>query len=217
MQTRVDLAGMPDEPLFAAWQSAHTVAAAEVYYRAMYVPTLSSWNLRERHMADTLDRLLVRLSALSGRTAKLVVWAHNIHQGDARATDQAAAGEVSIGQLMRERHAGEVALVGFSTYSGTVRAADGWGGRDRVMRLRPALAASWSAQLHRVGLPAFLLTFADQPALAAVLAQNRLERAVGVSYLPHDERASHYFRMRLSRQFDALIHWDTTTALAVGE
>lgn len=213
MQTDVDLAGVPDEALFAAWQSAHTVAAGEAYYRAMYTPGMSSWNLRERHMADMLDRLLDRLTATAGRPAKLVVWAHNTHQGDARATDQAVVGEVSIGQLMRERHPGQVVAVGFSTYAGAVRAASAWGGPDRVKRLRPALAGSWSALLHRGGYPAYLLTFADQPELAAALAAARLERAVGVNYLPHDERASHYFNVRLSRQFDALIHWDVTSPL----
>lgn len=214
MQLRVDQAAVPGEELFAAWQSAQTVAAGEDYYRAMHLPGISSWNRRERHMADTLDRLNAWLTATSGRTAKLVVWAHNIHQGDARATDQTAVGETSLGQLMRERHPGEAVLVGFSTYSGRVRAASGWGRRDTVKRLRPALAGSWSALLHTAGMPAFLLSFADRPALAAALGENRPERAVGVTYLPHDERASHYFNVRLSRQFDAVIHWDVTDAVA---
>ena len=214
MQTSVDLAGTPDEALFEAWQSAHTVAAGEDYYRAMYRQEIPSWNVRERHMADTLDRLLAWLSSASGSEAKLVVWAHNIHQGDARATDQAAAGEFSLGQAMRERHDGRVVLVGFTTHSGRVRAASGWGRRDRVKRLRPALAGSWTALLHASGLPAFLLIFAGNPPLAAALAENRPERAVGVTYLPHDERASHYFHMRLSQQFDAVIHLDVTSAVA---
>lgn len=213
MQASVALAEVPDEALFAAWQSAHTVAAGEAYYRAMYRQGISSWNVRERHMADTLDRLLGWLSAVAGSEAKIVVWAHNIHQGDARATDQAAAGEFSLGQTMRERHEGSVVLVGFTTHSGRVRAASGWGQRDRIKRLRPALAGSWTALLHGSGLPAFLLTFAGDPALATAFADNRLERAVGVTYLPHDERASHYFNMRLSRQFDAVIHLDVTSSV----
>lgn len=215
MQASVNLAGVPDEALFAAWQSAATVAAGEEYYRAMYRQEILSWNVRERHMADTLDRLLAWLSAVAGREAKIVVWAHNIHQGDARATDQAAAGELSLGQAMRERHGGSVVLVGFTTYSGRVRAASGWGQPDRVKRLRPALAGSWTALLHASGLPAFLLIFGGDPPLAAALAENRPERAVGVTYLPHDERASHYFNMRLSQQFDAMIHWDVTSPVAV--
>lgn len=213
MQLRVEAAGVPDEALFRAWQSAHTVAAAEHYYRAMYRGEESSWNVRERHMAATLDRLRDWLKARGG-SGKIVVWAHNIHQGDARATDQAAAGEVSLGQLMRERHGDGVFLVGFSMHGGRVRAATRWGGADRVKRLRPALGNSWSGLLQRTGLPAFLLLFRGRPALAEALAAPRPERAVGVIYLPQDEWASHYFRVGLSRQFDAVIHRQKTTPLA---
>lgn len=212
MQLRVADAGQPDEGLFATWQSAHTVAAAEHYYRAMYRGVESSWNVRERHMADTLDRLRGWLAA-SGGNGKIVVWAHNIHQGDARATDQAAAGEVSLGQLMRERYGDAVFLVGFSMHGGHVRAATVWGGQDVVKRLRPARRDSWSGLMHAAGMPAFLLVFRDRPALAEAFAAPRLERAVGVIYLPREERTSHYFRVGLSRQFDALIHWDATTPL----
>ena len=212
MQLRVEAAGVPDEALFAAWQSAHTVAAAEHYYRAMYRGGESSWNLRERHMAATLDRLRGWLKARGG-SGKMVVWAHNIHQGDARATDQAAAGEVSLGQLMRERHGDGAFLVGFSMHGGRVRAATRWGGADAVKRLRPARGDSWSGLLQRTGLPAFLLVFRGRPALAEALASSRPERAVGVIYLPRDEWASHYFRVGLSRQFDAVIHQEMTTPL----
>ncbi len=212
MPLRVDAAGVPDEALFGAWQSAHTVAAAEHYYRAMYRGDESSWNVRERHMAATLDRLQDWLKA-SGGSGKIVVWAHNIHQGDARATDQAAAGEVSLGQLMRERHGDGAFLVGFGMHGGRVRAATRWGGADGVKRLRPARRDSWSGLLQRTGLPAFLLVFRGRPALAEALAAPRPERAVGVIYLPRDEWASHYFRVGLSRQFDAVIHRETTTPL----
>mgnify|MGYP001615760336 FL=1 len=195
------------EDAFVAWQSARVVRNGEDYYRMMYRQGESSWNARERHMADTLSQVLERM----GPAGKIVVWAQNIHQGDARATDQAVAGELSLGQLMRERH-GEVAvLVGLSTSRGRVRAAPAWGGRDRVWRLRPALPESWSGQLSGIGLPAFLLVFRGDAALAEKYAASRLERAVGVSYLPHDERNSHYFNVRLSRQFDAVIHLDVTT------
>ncbi|MDP2809711.1 MAG: erythromycin esterase family protein, partial [Rhodocyclaceae bacterium] len=143
------------EDAFAAWQSARAVRNGEAYYRMMYRAGESSWNARERHMADTLDQVLARM----GPSGKIVVWAQNIHQGDARATDQAAAGEVSLGQLMRERHGESAVLVGLSTHRGRVRAASGWGTPDRVLRLRPAWKQSWSGQLHRVGLPAFLRVF----------------------------------------------------------
>lgn len=206
-------AGSTDEALATAWLSAHVVAAGEDYYRAMYRPGVSSWNRRERHLADMLDRLGDMLAAQRGAPAKLVVWAHNIHQGDARATDQAAAGETSLGQAMRERHPGQSFALGFATYAGTVRAAAEWGHRDRVRRLRPALQGSVSALMHAAGLPAFFLDFRRHPELAEALAAPRAERAVGVAYLPHSERASHYFKVRVSRQFDALIHIDRTTAL----
>lgn len=198
-----------DEDEFAAWQSARVVRNAEDYYRAMYRSDISSWNVRERHLADTLDQLLDRL----GPDGRMVVWAQNIHQGDARATDQAAVGETSIGQLMRERHGDAVVLVGFSTHRGQVRAAGGWGRPDRVWRLKPALPGSWADLLHQTGLPAFSLVFRGDSELAAAFAAPRLDRAVGVSYEPHRERQSHYFNTRLSQQFDAVIHIDVTRAV----
>jgi erythromycin esterase-like protein len=199
-----------DGDAFAAWQSARTVVAAERYYRSVYGLEPSPWNGREAHLADTLDQILQHL----GPSGKIVVWAHNTHQGDARETDQGAVGEVSIGQLMRERHGDAVRLVGFTTHRGEVRAAPGWGRPDRVWKLRPALADCWTGLLHRTGLPAFLLVFRDRPALAENFAVPRLDRAVGVSYLRHAERRNHYYHVRLGRQFDAVVHLDATTAAA---
>lgn len=213
MQLRVNGVDIADEALFAAWQSAHTVASGEAYYRAVHQNWVASWNLRETHLADTLDRLRTWLGARRGREARLVVWAHNTHQGDARATDQAVTGELSLGQLMRERHGEKVFLVGLTTYHGQVRASSEWGGRDRVKNLLPARRGSWSALLHQARQPATLLVFAGQPTLAAAFGKKRLDRAVGVNYLPGDERAMHYYHVRLSRQFDAVIHWDRTTPL----
>lgn len=198
-----------DDDAFAAWQSARVVSGAEDYYRVLYRGGMDHWNVRERHMADTIDQLLARL----GPAGKVVVWAQNVHQGDARETDQAAAGQLSLGQLMRERHGEAAVLVGFTTDRGRVRAAPAWGGRDRIWRLRPALKESWSGQLHRLGQPACLLVFRGDPDLAGRYAERRPERAVGVTYEPHDERNSHYFGMRLSRQFDAVVHIDVTTPL----
>lgn len=203
---------LTDEDAFAAWQSARVVVAAEAYYRHVYLGSEEKpWNLRERYLAETLDLLLQHL----GPRAKIVVWAHNTHQGDARETDQGQAGELSIGQLMRERHGEAVRLVGYATYGGRVRAAPGWCRPDRVWRLRPARADSWSGLLHQTGLPAFLLLFRDRPELAAALSERRLDRAVGVSYLPRAELANHYYHVRLARQFDALVFVDRTTALDV--
>jgi erythromycin esterase-like protein len=202
-----------EEDAFSARQSARVVVAAERYYRTVYGRTAPEgerpWNIRERYLADTLDRILAHL----GPAARIVVWAHNSHQGDARETDQGAVGELSIGQLMRERHGDAVRLVGFTTYAGTVRAASGWGRADRVWRLRPARPGSWPALLHQTGLPAFLLVFRGQPALAEAFSAARLDRAVGVTYRPDAEMANHYYHTRPGRQFDALVHLDRTSAL----
>lgn len=194
---------------FAAWQSARVVASGETYYRALYRQGARSWNLREQHMADTIVQVLERL----GPQGKVVVWAHNLHQGDARATDQAPANELSLGQLMRARYGAAAVLVGLSTYRGSVRAAATWGAPDRVRRLRPALRGSSHELLHRSGLPASLLVFRGAPALAAEHAERRLQRAVGVIYVPRIERRNHYFYAALSAQFDAVIHIDVTSAL----
>lgn len=215
MQRRLETAaasGRPDDALFNAWLDARLVKNGEAYYRALYGSNVSSWNLRERHMAETIELLLARW----GEGAKAVVLAHNIHQGDARMTDQAAVGEVSLGQLMRERYGAEnVFIVGFTTAGGTVRAASRWGGRDRVKQLRPALPESFTGLFHATGLPRFLLLFrGGDGALAELLGEPRPERAIGVNYLPGDERASHYFGVRLAKQFDAVIHIDATTAVA---
>jgi erythromycin esterase-like protein len=203
----------PGEDDFAAWQSARVVSSGESYYRERMrndpSAGITSWNLREQHMAGTLVQILERM----GPQGRIVVWAHNLHQGDARATDQALGGELSLGQLMRQRFGDAAVLVGFSTFRGTVRAASEWGARDRVRRLRPALRDSWPGRLHRLGQPRLLLIFRGQPAQAAEFSGRALERAVGVSYLPQDERRSHYFFASLSAQFDAVIHLDVTTAL----
>ncbi|OHC71700.1 MAG: hypothetical protein A3H93_01325 [Rhodocyclales bacterium RIFCSPLOWO2_02_FULL_63_24] len=198
-----------DEDDFAAWQSARTVSAGESYYRALYRLGPPSWNLREQHMADTIVQLLERL----GPQGRVVVWGHNLHQGDARATSQADAGELSLGQMMRQRYGEAALLVGFSTYRGRVRAAPDWGAPDRVWRLRPALRGSWEQRLHGSGPPAALWLFRGDPALAAAFAERRMQRAVGVIYLPHDERGNHYYYAALSGQFDAVIHIDVTRAL----
>ena len=203
-------AAVADEDDFTAWQSARVVSSGEGYYRALYRgESIGSWNLRERHMGDTIVQLAERMGPLS----KVVVWGHNLHQGDARATAQASGGELSLGQLMREHHGDDAVLVGFSTHRGSVRAAPEWGARDRVRRLRPALPESWHGRLHRSGPPDALLVFRGNPALAAKYAASRPQRAVGVLYLPGTERRDHYFNAALSEQFDAVIHLDVTTAL----
>jgi len=193
-----------DEQFFAE-QNARLVANAEAYYRTMFRGRVESWNLRDTHMADTLDALLVHLGG------RIVVWAHNSHVGDARATELGEIGELNVGQLARERHGDAIRLVGFTTYTGTVTAASEWGAAVERKRVRPALEGSWEAHFHRLGVPSFLLPMRE--AVATALARPRLERAIGVIYRPDTERASHYFRARLPSQFDAVIHVDESHAV----
>jgi len=203
---------MAEDELFYAEQNARTVRAAEEYYRAMFSGRVSSWNLRDRHMADTLDALAGHLARQRGAPAKIVVWAHNSHLGDARATETAASGELNVGQLVRERHPGDCRLVGFTTYTGTVTAADDWEGPAERKWVRPALADSVEELLHEVGEKEFMLRFDAAPRSADALRSARLERAIGVIYRPGTERQSHYFRARVADQFDAVIHIDETRA-----
>jgi len=203
---------MVEDELFYAEQNARLVKNAEEYYRSMFRGRVSSWNLRDRHMAETLDHLVAHLDRQGNRT-KVIVWAHNSHLGDARATDMGASGELNVGQLVRQRYGDDAVLVGFSTYTGTVTAASDWGASAERKRVRPALSGSYEALFHSTGLPRFWLTLRDHTPAADKLRQPRLERAIGVIYLPQSERVSHYFNARLSDQFDAIIHLDETQGL----
>jgi erythromycin esterase-like protein len=196
---------------FQAEQNARLVQAAEQYYRTMFRGQVASWNLRDTHMADTLDALLRHLDGQVGR-AKLVVWAHNSHVGDARATEMADAGELNLGQLARQRHEEAVVNVGFSTYQGTVTAATDWGEPAARRRVVPGLPGSYEELLHEAGLPQMLIDFRQEQA-AEVLHPERLQRAIGVIYRPETERRSHYFFAHLADQFDAVIHCDESRAL----
>jgi erythromycin esterase-like protein len=199
------------DAFFAAEQNARVVQSAERYYRTMFRGRDESWNVRDRHMAETLDALLAYFDRPSVR-AKAVVWAHNSHLGDARATSMAARGELNLGQLVRERHGREAVAIGFTTDHGMVTAASDWGAPAERKRVRPALPGSYEALLHETGEPRFLLPLRAAE-VAAALAGPRLERAIGVIYLPHTERVSHYFHARLPEQFDAVIHMDETRAV----
>jgi erythromycin esterase-like protein len=200
---------VPEDAYFEAEQNALVVQNAERYYRSMFEGRVSSWNVRDTHMADTLDALLSHLER-QGRPGKAVVWAHNSHVGDARATEMGEAGEIDLGQMARERHPGEVRILGFTTYGGTVTAASDWGEVAGLMEVRPALDHSIEDLFHRTGAPQFLLPL---DGAGAALREPRLERAIGVVYRPQSERASHYFHARLADQFDAVIHVDTSRAL----
>jgi erythromycin esterase-like protein len=196
---------------FHATQNARLVRNAEAYYRSMFGARTSSWNLRDRHMVDTLQALDAHLGR-DGTPPRIAVWAHNSHLGDARATEMGDAGEWNVGQLMREHYRRDAVLIGFITNRGTVTAASEWGGQAELKRVRPGLAGSCEALFHDTGLGRFVLVLRGHPALQALEAP-RLQRAIGVIYLPESERVSHYFETRLSRQFDAIVHFDETRAL----
>ncbi len=203
-----------EDELFYARQNAVTVRNAEAYYRGMFAGRVTSWNMRDKHMAQTLEALIGHLDRDGGpEPARIVVWAHNSHVGDARATEVSADGQLTIGQLARERYGDACRLIGFSTYSGTVTAASSWGGIAERKTVRPALSGSIEELLHETGKPAFFLPMHDGSPGAAALEVVRLGRAIGVIYQPQTERQSHYFHVRPSDQFDAMIHIDSTRAL----
>ena len=201
-----------EDEYFFAEQNAAVVANAEEYYRTMFGDQAGSWNLRDRHMADTLDQLLAHLDQHGG-TARVVVWEHNSHIGDARATEMGTRGELNIGQLMRERHGRDAVNVGFTTYTGTVTAASEWGGPAERKHVRPAPANSYEALLHATRIPAFLLCPLAAGDAGHALREPRLERAIGVIYRPQTERQSHWFAASIAQQYDALVHIDQTRAV----
>lgn len=191
---------------FYATQNARLVRAAEAYYRAMFAGRVQSWNLRDHHMLDTLTALGDHLDE-QRVPRRVVVWAHNSHLGDARATELGEAGELNLGQLVRQTYPGQSRAIGMTTYTGTVTAADDWGGPARTMRVRPALPGSAESLFHDSGCADFLLLRDALP------VQSLLQRAIGVIYRPRTERQSHYFRARMAEQFDAVIHLEDTTAV----
>jgi erythromycin esterase-like protein/predicted phosphoribosyltransferase len=201
-----------EDEFFYAEQNARVVKTAAEYYRSMFNGRVSTWNLRDQHMADTLDALAAHLTHQRGEPAKIVVWAHNSHVGDARATEVSSYGEFNIGQLVRERHPG-CRLLGFTTYTGTVTAASDWDGPAERKWVRPALPDSVEELFHETGEKEFLVAFPRAVRSTYALRSARLERAIGVVYRPQTERQSHYFRARLADQFDAVIHIDETRAV----
>lgn len=197
-------------------QNARVVAGAERYYRAMYYGAAESWNLRDQHMFDTLRSILAHRG-----DAKLVVWEHNSHVGDASATEMAVRGEHNVGQLCRSVFGDDVFAVGFGTDHGTVAAAHAWEEPMERMQVRPARADSYERLCHDASIPAFLLHLRQaRDALRDELADPRLQRAIGVVYRPETELASHYFQAILPAQFDEYIWFDETEAvhaLPIGE
>ena len=209
LEKRVEYMKHDGSAFFDAEQNARVVANAEKYYRTMYRGSAESWNLRAQHMFETLERLLDH----HGPGSKAVVWAHNSHIGDARATEMGQVrGEHNIGQLARERWGDEVALVGFGTGSGFVAAASHWDGELEIKRIRPARPGSYEACCHDTGLPAFVLSLLpdQRPEVIEILSEPRLERAIGVIYRPETELISHYYTAVLPQQFDVWVWFDET-------
>lgn len=205
---------LAEDDFFYAEQNARLVKNAEKYYRTMFQGRISSWNLRDQHMSDTLNALSAHLSQQQGKRAKIVVWEHNSHIGDARATEIGYKGEWNVGQLAREHHHQDAVLIGFTTYEGTVTAASDWDGPAETKQVRRALPGSYEEAFHRTGLSRFMLPMrTDHTDINVLPSSALLERAIGVIYAPETERQSHYFYAHLAQQFDAVLHFDETTAV----
>ena len=197
---------------FNALQNARVVEAAARYFGGLEVEPL--WNVRDRHMAASLESLAECLDT-TARPSRIVVWAHNSHVGDQRAMEIGTAEHVSLGQLVREAYPDETVLIGSSTYGGTVLAADDWEAEAHEIDVRPALRESYEWLFH-AATPSVGRDFAlllDKAGATTVLAEPRLQRAIGVLYLANTERSSHYYEARLAEQFDVVLHFDTTRAL----
>ncbi|MGD0290443.1 MAG: protein-L-isoaspartate(D-aspartate) O-methyltransferase [Candidatus Binataceae bacterium] len=212
LNRRIEYSRRDGDRFFDAAQNARLVAAAERYYRVMYYGSVESWNLRDQHMFDTLERLL----EFHGPGSKGIVWEHNSHVGNAAATEMGARGEHNVGQLSRARFAESAFLVGFGTDHGTVAAASNWDGPMEIMRVRPSHESSYERLCHDSGVKAFMLHLRDpaRPAVREELEAARLERAIGVVYRPESELMSHYFQACLPRQFDEYIWFDETRAVS---
>lgn len=195
---------------FFAERNADIVVSAEAYYRAMFGPRHESWNLRDEHMTRTLFALRRHLRRCK-EGERIVVWAHNSHLGDARATEMGQAGEWNIGQLVRESAAAQAYLVGFTTYSGTVMAAQEWDEPGERQTIVPAREDSCEGLFARTRLDRFYLRLQNEG--LEFLKRPMLERAIGVLYRPQTEFASHYFLASLASQFDAVFHLDETEAV----
>ncbi len=211
LERRLDYAASDGEHFFDAVQNARLVADAERYYRAMYYGANESWNLRDRHMFETLEALL----AFHGPESKAVVWEHNSHVGDARATEVGVRGQLNVGQLARETFGSEAFLIGFGTDTGTVAAAHDWDGPMQVMQVRPSLPDSYERLCHESGHAAFFLHLREpvREEVRGELRTPRLQRAIGVVYRPQTELQSHYYHASLPHQFDELIWFDGTRAI----
>lgn len=201
------------EEFFCAEQNAIAIKDAQQYYRSMYYGDEASWNVRDTHMAKTLDNLAIHLGELRGEPAKIVVWAHNSHIGDARATEMSKRGELNLGQLAREKYGDDAVLIGFSTYQGTVSAAPDWDMPVERKTVIPALQNSIENLFHHSSEQNFILDFRSNKELSKHLSVPLLQRFIGVIYRPQTEYLSHYYHANIAKQFDAVIYLDETTAV----
>lgn len=202
-----------EEEHFSAMQNARLIKNAENYYRSMFLDHISSWNLRDQHMFETFNSISDHIEDRIDRPAKIIVWAHNSHVGDARATEMGERGELNIGQLIREQNPTSTYNIGFSTYTGTVTAASDWDAPPQCKNVNPGMKGSYEALFHELDLQNFMLILRGNKELEHYLNLPRLQRAIGVIYRPDTERASHYFFTKLPYQFDTIIHLDQTTAV----
>ena len=204
-----------EEEYFDALQNARVVRNAEGVYGSMYRSQTAAWNLREQHMAATLDDLVAHLDRRGGR-AKVAVWAHSSHLGDARATENREERLVNVGQLLRQRYADAAVLVAFTTNRGSLTAASDWDGPPEIKELRPAFPDSYEALFHETQAAGFMIAHREYDKLPEVLRQLKPERSIGAVYhseTPEAERAAHYFSARLAKQFDAVLYFDETRAV----
>ena len=212
LRMRLDTMQEDGAAWFDAAQNARIVREAERYYRAIYQGAAASWNLRDRHMFNTLEAVI----AHRGAGTKAVVWAHNSHIGDASATAMGWNGEFNIGQLCRVSYGSDAVLIGFGTDTGTVAAASDWGADMHIKTVRPARLDSWEHAFRRTGLARSLTDWRgrDKQQLAEALREETLlERAIGVIYRPETELSSHYFEAVMADQFDAWVWFEQTTAV----
>jgi protein-L-isoaspartate(D-aspartate) O-methyltransferase len=211
LSKRLDYEAHDGAAVFDAERNATVVREAERYYRIMYRGSRESWNLRDRHMFDVLQSVL----AHKGEDAKAVVWAHNSHVGDARATEMGRRGELNIGQLAREVYGVAAYNIGFGTHHGTVAAASNWDEPVQLMKVRPSHPDSYERLCHDTGIAGFLLPLRHPsvPEVREELLEPHLERAIGVIYRPESEMVSHYFHAALPAQFDEYVWIDETSAV----
>jgi erythromycin esterase-like protein len=201
-----------DEYFFAE-QNARVIKNAENYYRTMFRGHVSSWNLRDTHMMETLTELSHHLASVVRKEPRIIVWAHNSHLGDARATDMALRGELNLGELVKKQFKDRAVSIGFSTYSGSVTAASDWDHPAEKKRVRPSLPDSYEAAFHELGIPRVQFVFRNATHPLAEFRKSHLQRAIGVIYRPQSERLSHYFHANLPDQFDVMLHIDQTRAV----